>query len=693
MIHSRKKKGCCFFLLVTLAFLAFGCSSRSDRQFSQTIAKTSAFIQDGMSKNNIAGMSIALVHGGRIVWAEGFGAADKEKGIPAAADTVYMIGSASKTLTTAALLNLSDQGLVSLEEPAQTYLPEFTVQSRFQNQIPGMTVRRLLNHHSGIPGDIYNGGFVETSWDDWNNSLFVDWLLGYLKDDYPTYAPGEIGSYCNTGFILAGEIFRRRSGGGLLNDAMTRTLFQPLGMNHTSFRIIRENLAAGYVDGQPIPPMEANMTATGGAYSTVTDMAQFLIMLLNRGLHPNGNRILQPDTVAMMRQAETSSLDINSYAKFGLGLDTVDDPALRYAGPAWAKNGSTGIFNAFLEILPDQDLGVIVLSNSDTAKTFVYAAARECLKNAVAERYGVAPTMPALPQLVSESDPDKIAGTYVRTNGYDKISRNTDGTLTWLVGAHAQAPEHRVLSFDGEAFAVAGRTERLVFTNRIWDGTPHFLMVQYGSSGSAVDEEMYGGYAVYTLGEKYTPPAIPPAWLTRTNKIYLTDNIPWNDWNWSAPYIRLEAIAGVLVGGKSGEQAVLVPQNDTLAFLAGSVNRSDSSVRVILEDGREKLVFGGYQGYDIDQVPPLVIGDVIQGHIDFHKTAWYRFTSATAGQQILFALAGNDPRYTLRLFNSSLDGQAAETGSLAWASEPGTWYLAISPTPDATGDYTLTVTN
>lgn len=695
MIHSMAKKNRFILFPLILTFIVVGCSSSSqyNSNFSQTIAKTSTYIQDGMANKKIVGMSIALVHDGRIVWSDGFGFADTEKGIPAESNTVYMIGSTSKTLTTAALLNLYDQGLVLLDEPARTYLPEFTMVSRFNNQDQGMTVRRLLNHRSGIPGDIYNGGFVEKSWDDWSSSLFMDWLFNYLKDDYPTYAPGEIGSYCNTGFILAGEIFRRKSGGAFFNDAITKNLLKPLGMNHTSFRMITENLAAGYVDGQPVPPMESNITATGGAYSTVDDMAQFLIMLLKKGLHPNGSRIFQPDTVALMGQTERSSLDINAYAVLGLGLDTADDPAMRYVGPAWAKNGSTGIFNAFLEVLPDRDLGVIILSNSNTADEFVYAAARECLKNAVLERYGVAPSLPPMPQMASETDPEKIVGKYVRASGYDEISRNADGTLTWLVKAHSQTPAQRILRYDGEAFAVNDGTERLVFTNRIWEGTSHFL-VQYGSSGSEVDTDMYGGYVIHPLGEKYTPVSIPNTWLNRTNRTYLIDNIPWNDWGWDAPSIRLDAINGVLMGGKSGDQAVITPQNDSLAFMAGTLNRGDSRVRVILEDGREKLVVGGYQGYDIVQVPPVAIGDAINGHVNFHKTAWYRFTSNSAGLRILFAIAGNDSRYTLRLFKASLDtAQAVKTGTLEWTSQPGTWYLAISPSPDATGDYTLKVTN
>jgi hypothetical protein len=54
----------------------------------------------------------------------------------------------------------------------------------------GITVRRLLDHHSGIPGDIYNSAFVEEMWDDWGNSLYINRLYSCLKDDYPTYAPG-----------------------------------------------------------------------------------------------------------------------------------------------------------------------------------------------------------------------------------------------------------------------------------------------------------------------------------------------------------------------------------------------------------------------------------------------------------------------------------------------------------------------
>lgn len=148
------------------------------------------------------------------------------------------------------------------------------------------------------------------------------------------------------------------------------------------------------------------------------------------------------------------------------------------------------------------------------------------------------------------------------------------------------------------------------------------------------------------------------------------------------------------MGGSETAQAVLAPVNDSLAFLSGTLNRGDSSMRVIQQDGKEKLVIDGFQGYDISLVPPVAIGDVKTGQVDFHKTAWYRFTTDTAGLNTLFAIAGNDPRYRLRLFSESLvQEHKSESGSLKWTSRPGVWYLAISPTPDATGEFTLTVNN
>jgi len=686
-------------LYIFLIFLPLACNDGNNlgyETFTGTIRKTSQFITQTMAEQNMVGLSIALVSDDRIAWSEGFGWADRENGLPAQADTAYMLGSGSKTLTTLALLQLVDRGLLSLESPATTYLPDFQLAARYPNQMGDITVRRLLNHHSGIPGDIYNGGFVEMAWNQWGCDLYIDWLLNYLVDDYPSYAPGEISVYCNTGFVLAGEIALRLGGQGgeTFNDFMIRQLFQPLGMDNTSFRVTPGNMAVGYIGGEPIPPAEANcvFAATGGAVTTVLDMGRFLSMILNHGWGLGGARIIAPDTVELMGQGERTPLDLNSYSTPGLGLDTMDDPVMRYAGRAWTKNGSTGHFNSFMEMLPDEKLAVIVLTNSDTAQWAVYSVARECLKNAVEEKTGIKPSLPPYPDLPSETEPGVIVGTYVKKNGYDRILNNLDGTLSWAKDAHLADPDVKILVYGENVWNVQGGSESLTFRNISFMGTDHFVMTQLGSDGSVVDESVFEGYVVLALGEKLDIPVIPPAWLERMGRLWIIENIPFNDLNWDFPFLSLEDANGVLMVRQGGNLQAIFPQDDNLAFVGGLANRNGSCVRVRNEAGMEKLVFVGCEAYPIDRVPVVSSGDVINGNVDFHKTDWYRFDSAAQGTEVVFDIPDGAGGYRLRLFTSELVSPVCQgVDRISWTAPEGALYLAVCRVPDAADEYTLLV--
>lgn len=683
-----------FSLLLVMAVMAViaGCSSSDTAMtdYSATVKKTSAYINDAMNEHDLVGVSIALVDNGRIVWSQGFGYANKESKTPATPETVYMIGSITKTLTTAALLNLHDKGLVELDAPVTSYLPEFRMADRFPNQMQGITVRRLLNHHSGIPGDIWNAGFVEQMWDDWGTNLYFDWLYSYLKFDYPSYAPGQVASYCNTGFALAGEIVRRTGNSDTLPSYMQKNLLAPLGMNHSSFRKISDNLAMGYLNGEPIPGMEANFTATGGAYSTVNDMAQFIMMLLGEGLHPNGARILKPDTVALMGHEEKSSLDLFSAFSPGPGFDVTNDYAMSYAGRAWIKDGSTSNFESVMEILPDKKLGVIVLCNSSTADNVKYAIARECLKNALIDKCGLKQTMPALPVIQSVHDGTQIAGVYAASAKYHRVIDNGDGTLTLSLNASSSSPTNLTLRFDGTAYTAQGRTERYAFKNITWGGDGYLVLIQIGSSGSDMEELACGGYAYFIMAQKIVPSITAP-WSARVGKKYIIDNFGFNDIGWGDAYISLSANDGVLLGGKAGAKNVLIPQSDTLACVAGISNRGDSCVRVEAVPGGERVTIGGYSGYDIDLVPTLSVGHTVSASAAFHATNWYRLT--TAGQNILVTTSGVNTHYSLLLFDGSLNNPVAYgQGSLALRSSAGIYYLAITPAPTDATSYTLSVT-
>ena len=685
-----------FLCLMAVPLILAGCSNSNNSgtvTFVQTIVKTSAYIESEMEKHKAVGLSIALVSNNQIVWSQGFGLADKENGIPATADTVYALGSGTKTISTTALLKLVEQGLVSLDSPAVEYLADFTMLPRFPNQMRNITVRRLLNHHSGIPGDIYTAGFVYG--DPWNKWGYCDdymsWLLNYLSTDYPSHPPGQMAVYCNTGFVLAGQICLEVGGqtGEIFPDYLDREVFSPLGMAHTSLFVIHENLAKGYLSGQPQEIHQTNCTfgATGGAFTTVNDMARFLIMVINGGVGPDGTRILAPETVAMLGEREKSSLDIDSYLQPGLGLDTMDDPVMQYAGRAWAKNGGTGDFHSLMEMLPDQKLSVVVLTNSDTASNMIYGVVQECLKNAVLEKAGISPSGPDLPTYASSDDPSEIAGIYVKKYGYDKLVDNGDGTMTWTANAQGPNPVPRLLTYSDNAWHPEGATESLIFKEMAWEQDTYFVIIQSGSSGSNRDRYMYGGYVRTLLGQKVSVPGLSEAWKARLGN-YVLDNVPWNDSRFPEPFSILQESDGMLI---HDFQSVAVPEDNATAFMVSLNNRSDSSIRVVQEDGKERVTCGGYRGYPIEQVPPVALGDVVKGTVSVFKSDWYRFDGGAAAQEVTVTVAPHGANYALTLFDSDLNFLAREMGALSFTAEEQSYFIAVSPTPDTDGEYTMTV--
>ena len=519
----------------------------------------------------------------------------------------------------------------------------------------------------------------------------MNWLLNYLSTDYPSHPPGQMAVYCNTGFVLAGQICLEVGGrtGEIFPDYLDREILSPLGMAHTSLFVTLENLAKGYLNGQPqeIHPTNCTFGATGGAFTTVNDMSRFLIMVINGGVGPDGARILAPETVAMLGEREKSSLDIDSYLQPGLGLDTMDDPVMQYAGRAWAKNGGTGDFHSLMEMLPDRKLGVVVLSNSDTASNMIYGVVQECLKNAVLEKTGISPSAPDLPTYVSSDDPSEIAGIYVKKYGYDKLVDNGDGTMAWTANAQGPKPVTRLLTYSENAWHPEGATESLIFKEMTWEQDSCFVMIQSGSSGSDRDKYMYGGYVRVLLGQKVAVPGLSDVWKERLG-IYVLDNVPWNDSRFPEPFSMLQESDGMLI---HDFQSVAIPEDNATAFMVSLNNRSDSSIRVVQEDGKERVTCGGYSGYPIEQVPPVTLGDVVKGTVSVFKSDWYRFDGNASSQEVTLTAAPHGDNYALTLFDSDLNFLSREMGTLTFTPEEQSYFILVSPTPDADGEYTMTV--
>ena len=165
-------------LLLGLTARATAASVRA-ADYRAAIAILNAKIPELMKTGGTVGLTIAIVDGDRTVWIRGFGWADRGRRIPVTRNTLFHIGSISKTMSAAAVMQLVQEGRVDLDAPLSLYVPQFSLKRRFRNSV--ITVRSVLDHHSGIPGDVFNGLFTERKPD----RGYRAWLLRTLRSLYP----------------------------------------------------------------------------------------------------------------------------------------------------------------------------------------------------------------------------------------------------------------------------------------------------------------------------------------------------------------------------------------------------------------------------------------------------------------------------------------------------------------------------
>ncbi len=250
-------------------------------EMGQVIDAHRAAIVEKMRKNKIPGVAVALVDRERILWAVGFGYTDTDNKTFVTPETVFSIQSMSKTFTATAVLFAVQDGLLDLDAPITTYLPEFTVQSRFEEHPERkITLRHLLSHTAGFTHEAPVGNNFDTpspSFEEHARSISRTWLK---------FPVGAKSSYSNLGIDLAGYIVQRVSKKPLA-QYMRETIFTPLDMPNSSMDMdaIKANLnrAIGHTSGIKKIPVEVPMLAAGGVYTNAMELCRFIQFHLNRG--------------------------------------------------------------------------------------------------------------------------------------------------------------------------------------------------------------------------------------------------------------------------------------------------------------------------------------------------------------------------------------------------------------------------
>ena len=251
----------------------------------KAVAQTS--IEKSLESTGATSITAGLTDVSGLLWQGTTGVVDAGGALPGPS-TQYGIGSTSKMLATAAVMQLVDAGRVGLDQPVVRYLPQFTMLSPQYRQI---TVRMLLDHSAGLPGSAYTNGMTTRPYPDYAADVLANLARSRLKT-----TPGAMSVYCNDCFTLAGELVAQVSGMPF-TDYVERNLLAPLAMSHSDY-VTDAMPAPGSVarvvaDGRTQPLEVTNVFASGGLMSTPQDMLAFARMLLARGVsgdesHPFG---------------------------------------------------------------------------------------------------------------------------------------------------------------------------------------------------------------------------------------------------------------------------------------------------------------------------------------------------------------------------------------------------------------------
>lgn len=342
----------------------------------RVVAELEPEIHRTLVAGNIPSASIAIIAGDRVIWSGGYGYSNLWARTPATPNTVYLIGSTFKAMSTVALLQQMEKGKFKLDDRVNDYLTDFKIQGE-DPQHP-VTFRHLLTHTSGLPGDF--GGFPV--WGDSMPPSLEDYLRKSLKVTKP---PMTSVVYSNMAYTLIGYLVQKFSGVPY-KQYIQEQIFTPLEMTSTAFEPrpdMDERLSVPYtVDaktGSQVPAVRvrASVWPAGIVYGTVLNQANWLIANLNGGVFKE-KRIISEQTMEQMftRQYDQFKGGIegiwgNETAGFGLTWWSQVRDGDRYI----AHSGSVAGYTAFLLGNRDHKIGFAILTNGNRAHPHLFKLA------------------------------------------------------------------------------------------------------------------------------------------------------------------------------------------------------------------------------------------------------------------------------------------------------------------------------
>jgi CubicO group peptidase (beta-lactamase class C family) len=374
----------------------------------------SEFVRQEMDRLQVPGVSIGVHYEGEDYTA-GFGITNVNHPLPVTEDTLFQIGSTSKTVCATAAMRLVEQGKLDLDRPIRAYLPDLTLAD--DAVAASVTLRHLFNHTGGWVGDFFEDSGAG---DDALAKMSAN--MGHLAQLTPL---GEVFSYNNAGFYLAGRAIETVAGKPY--EAVARELvLEPLGMNRSFYfarEVITDRVVVGHRVGENGPEVQRDWelpraaNAPGGVISTSGDQLRYARFHMGDGTAADGTRLLSPASLALMQTPTTPAG--NGLTAIGVTWMLRDVDGVRVVQHGGTTNGQLSAF----QMVPAHQFAITVLTNADKGGELH----RNVVKWALKRYLGVAEAEP-MPVEASAEALREFTGRYT-TMGSDLEVSIKDGAL------------------------------------------------------------------------------------------------------------------------------------------------------------------------------------------------------------------------------------------------------------------------
>ncbi|MBA4180355.1 MAG: penicillin-binding protein [Anaerolinea sp.] len=355
------------------------------------------FARDEMARLEVPGVAVGVLHEGR-VYAGGYGVTNVDHPSPVGPETLFQIGSTSKTFTATALMQLADEGRIDLSAKIRDYLPGFRVRS--EEDAARLTLRHLATHYGGFVGDYFK--------DTGRGDDALGRIVAKMANSRQLVPAGTTFSYSNAGFYVLGHVVATLR--GIPFEAVIRErILAPLGMDHSTYfaeDAIVHSVAAGHIRRAKGPRVARpwntprSIAPGGGVISNVIDQIAYARMHVDGGITPGGAQILKPGTTALMQTTHASAGSMCDTIGISWMLDgDGEDRIVKHGG---ATNGHLSAF----ELMPGRGFAVTVLTNSDSGREVRQTVADACKRHFLG--WQPAPITAAL----NQPDVREYAGVY-----------------------------------------------------------------------------------------------------------------------------------------------------------------------------------------------------------------------------------------------------------------------------------------